>query len=325
MAAGLLTLGIGAASLISIGGSSGAGAAGLVPTTSVETLSPSTIYVGGGVEGGFKMSSTIEPLGVVLGAEVLPTGSVTFTAEQGNGPITTLGSGSVPACLGAVITVTACTAAIIRYPALTAGTWTIHANYSGDSLMAASKTTATLTVLPVPGGDQQFCAAGEEFGNCFIDVNSPDNSTNFSIQQQTDVDTTLTAFFGGPGMACSSQGPPGDIVNFASTDTNDSDTKSLDYEIFGPAATTLNTKYPFVGEVYPNGPAPICYGSLNPFTAANGSPAPFVNGEYEGLLPICNGENTPCENGTNYYNGEGGPSFTYYIDTLGGDPRVGGA
>lgn len=321
LAAALAAVTFSAGALVVTAGTTNAGAAGLISTTTVESLSSTSISQGQGIT----VSGTVKPLNLALGLEITPQGTVSFTAT--NGPTSySLGSGSVPACLAVVVaTITPCTATVTAYPPLTPGTWTIKATYGGDSLMLGSSGSATLTVTT-----DQFvtnCTAEEDEvnGSCqgtgFSSDPTTGNQTDLTVSQSTSGADAIDISFGGPTLSCSAAAPTGgQIADFFTTDTAPDDYKNLTYWVHGPAADTVNT-------AYPEGNAPLCYGSSIPFTTASGSAAPFVNGEYEGLLPFCDDDYTevPCIYSEQFDPGDpGNDTYLWYVTANGGDPRMGG-
>lgn len=312
-----------AGALVVAAGTTDAGAAGLnlVPTTTVVSLSSTTIAQGQGIT----VSGNVKPLNVALGLGVTPAGTVSFTATSGATSYP-LGSGSIPVCLAVVVaTVTACTVTLTAYPPLTPGTWTIKASYGGDTAMVGSSGVATLSVTADPFVAACTAADDTANGGCEGDgySNNPTtgNQTQLSVFQDTDGADGVDISFGGPNLSCSTAANTGgQIADFFTTDTAPNDYKSLSYTVLGPAADTVNT-------AYPEGNAPICYGSSVEFQTASGTPAPFVNGEYEGLVPLCTDEysGTPCIAYEDFSPGDPGhDSFTWDVDASGGDPRMGG-
>jgi hypothetical protein len=335
-AAGILAIGIGTGALFTFGGTGGA--ASLLPiisSTTVTSVPFNPVTVGEGVE----VTANIKPLNLALGVEITPTGTVAFSAApQGSPPSSKLlGYASVPKCLAAVvITVTACTAVLVTYPTLSPGTWVITASYSGDTLVKSSVGAALLSVVAPTDDNTDVCTDVTPGYSCGENGDvSPDGTTQLSVDQYmpTGGNDTITVSYGGPALSCGTEGPPGDIANWDTTDNASSDEKTIYYTILGADATSENAEFPpnFENNDGALGGAELCYGSTLDFTTAGGTLAPWVNGEYEGLLPYCNdSENIPCldafNEGAGFFAGGDGnpPSFTFIIDAAGGDPRAGG-
>ncbi len=307
--------------MVVLAGAPEAGAAGLLPTSTAVALSSSSIPQGQGIT----VSATVKPLNLPLGVYITPLGTVSFSATNGT-TTDSLGSGSIPPCLALVVlTVTPCTVSVTSYPALTPGTWTISASYGGDAVMSGSTGKALLTVTADPF--VQICTAEQDSENdgCngfgFSDDPTTGNQTDLDVFQFTEGTDVINISFGGPTLSCSAAADTGgQIADFFTADTNPGDSKNLDYTVQGPAADKVN-------DTYPDGNAPLCYGSSNPFTTASGGPAPFVNGEYEGLLPFCTGEVSPppCIENEEFTAGDPGhDAFDWYVFASGGDPRMGG-
>jgi hypothetical protein len=169
---------------------------------------------------------------------------------------------------------------------------------------------------------------------------STDNSTDLIITSTDGKPFNATVYFTNPSLSCDDTefGTKDAVWSVSGADAN----KQIDYIVSGDPALSLE-------DVFGTGEGAnlsTCYGSPQPFTTASGTPAPFVNGEYEGKLPYCNTgkTNVPCFSSAKFFYQEANFAFDdesaecaydycspddptpYYQVTLivaPGDPRVG--
>jgi hypothetical protein len=250
---------------------------------------------------------------VVGGVVITPTGSVTFSYVNG-GSSGTLGSASIGSCL-----LSACTATLTTN-GLPPGTSTVTGAYGGDSLVAPSSGSTTVTMNPpvVTGNSSTvtcdpgaFCSTGT--------VTAPNGSNTMSVlSSPSSSQQTVSALLeNGKNLHCpqNTDNQTGALGTFEVT-VNDT-TKTVTYTGNGNVAKSMLKNYTahpdYVG----------CFGSPTPF---NGyvygvyGPAVLVPNDgnlYEAQLSSCalHGGALPCVTVTST-----SKTTSYVVTTPFGDP-----
>jgi hypothetical protein len=266
---------------------------GLTPSTTTITATPSTVAIEGTpmVEQTVTIKATVailNPLGSLI---VTPSGPVAFTVGS-----TSLGSATLGSCtLGG----TSCSASISTN-ALPKGTDTVTASYHTDGFASSSSASTTVKVIlegsPSKPDTTQCSGTGScdsgvvfaEDGSADIDVATTGGSGNY----------TIVSSLGGTTLSCGASGT-GDTGNYVVSSNKASQT--VTYQMLGTFADHFHS--------LSDGSA--CYGTTQKFTTASGHTSTYnsANGEYEGILPVCNSHasNTPCEK-SQTFTANGGPS-----------------
>jgi hypothetical protein len=287
-----------------------ANAAGLLPTTTTVSASPSSATVGTPVT----LTATVSVLGLP-GLAVLPTGSVTFTSSNGT---TTSPVGTAP--LGSCL-LTSCTATLTT-SSLPAGTTSVTGAYSGDGVSGPSSgsTPVTITSPTTTGGSSTVtCAPGAlcDTGT----VVSGDGKTTLDVvsSPSTGSQTVSAKLEGGKTLRCPSDtdNQVGALATFDSTASDSG--KTVTYT--GKTSTGQAMKNNYLAHPTYVG----CFGSPTPFMGyingvyTNAQPVPEPFGTlYEAQLSSCanNGGQRPC-----FTNIQGGNYDTYQVQAPAGDPR----
>jgi uncharacterized membrane protein YgcG len=132
----------------------GSASAGILPTTTTVTATPSTLVEGAPLT----LIATVGPLDLA----VTPTGTVTFTAADG-GTSVLLGISPTSTC---VILLSTCTATLNTTIAdVPNGTYVITATYSGDTLSDGSVGTTTIAVTGATGSGSGSGGSGSGSGS----------------------------------------------------------------------------------------------------------------------------------------------------------------
>lgn len=248
--------------------------AGVLPSSTTLSVSPSTSYVGTAVT----MTSTVSLLGLP-GLGITPTGTITFRYDAGTTHLT-IGSNTV-GCLLTTCTVSRSTSS------LPAGSGTITATYSGDTVLAGSSTSAPVTVnyYPDPPPAQSAsngCGAGQTCTTPTIQVSDSNGNTDkltVTASSSSGSQNVTAALTPGATLDCplqsgdSSTGQALATVNNTGADAS----KSVVYRIDGPASVTLHNNYANSTDRL------VCFASPNPFNGWSPSgygPAPLYTTPY---------------------------------------------
>jgi len=297
--------------------------AGILPSTTTLSVSPGTSYIGTPVA----LTSTVSLLGLP-GLGITPTGTVTFKYDAGTTHIT-IGSNSLATCLLTTCSVSRSTSS------LPAGSGTITATYSGDTLLATSSASSSVTVnyLPEPPPAQSSsnsCGSGQPCATTQIQVSDGTNTDKLTVtagpsNQSQSVSASLT-----PGATLDCPLEPGDAdsgqaVATVDNTANDAE-KTVVYRVEGPASVTIHNNYANSTDQL------VCFASPTPFNGHSPSgygPAPLYNTPYgqfyEAELGSCvnHSGNRPC---FQLLDGSGLPPGSKYVEitvhTLPGDPKV---
>lgn len=289
-----------------------AAATGSVPSTTTLSASPSSGTVGSSVTFTAKVSAA-----VVGGLVVTPSGTVTFSYVSGSSS-GTLGSAQLASCL-----LSACTATLSSN-ALPPGTSTVTGSYGGDSVVAPSSGSTTVTMnAPVVVGNSStvtcdpgaYCDSGTVTaanGSGTMDVLSTPSSTKQTVSAQLDINKNLHC----PQNTDNQTGPLG-TFQVSVSDT----TKTVTYTGKGGVGRAMLANY----NAHPNYAG--CFGSPTPF---NGyvygvyGPAILVHENsgdfYEAQLSNCaaHGGALPC-----FTNKPGAnDADSYIVSTELGDPKI---
>jgi hypothetical protein len=225
-------------------------AAAAIPSTTTVSASPSSGTVGTPVTLTAKVAAS-----VIGGIIITPTGTVTFTYVNGTSS-GTLGSAGIGSCL-----LSACTATLTTN-GLPPGTNTVKGTYSGDSLVAPSSGTTTVTMSsPVVNGSSSsvtcdpgaFCETGT--------VSAPNGSNTMDVlSTPSSTQQTVTALLeNGKNLHCP-QNTDNQTGALGTLSVNVEDTtKTVTYTGTGNVARSMLKNYTahpdFVG----------CWGSVSPF------------------------------------------------------------
>jgi hypothetical protein len=258
-------------------------AAGLLPTTTTVTATPSTA----GERRNVHLVATVKVLGLP-GLGVLPTGTVTFTSDDANTNIVgLLGTAKLGFCL-----LTACTATFDTTD-FVQGADTYTATYSGDTVSKASAATGSVTITRNVGDysnnssvsclkGSRTCDAGliTDGGGTWLDTFTDDNvgaTANHTVAEQVGAGTL--------GCASAASGGAGALATFTDTPAVSSYKHAVYTVTDSLAASNLAaafTAHPsYIG----------CYASDTPFlngqTNAPATQNPADGNLYEGPLPSC--------------------------------------
>lgn len=296
----------------------GNASAGLLPTTTVLTVTPASSVNGQQVT----ISAAVKLLGVLPGLGVTPTGTVTFTSTDG---VHSFAVGAAP--LGSCL-LTTCTATI-QSTMLPVATKSITGTYSGDPISnpSAGMASSTVSLNPSPGSSSTVnCYAGNPCDSGVVRLD-PSTSLEVITSASASNQTVMASITAGGLTHCSEfEGDPvGELANFSTTATDV--TKQVNYTVDGNAATSLENSYLAAGALYLG-----CYASTNPFsgyTAGVYGPAPSViepgvGTVFEANLSNCanNSGQKPCF--TLIRNGFGPPHAVLEVFTNTPDPHVTG-
>jgi hypothetical protein len=290
-----------------------ANAAGLLPTTTTVTASPSSATVGTPVT----LTATVSALGLP-GLAVLPTGSVTFTSTDGT-TTTPVGTAPIGSCL-----LTSCTASITT-AALPAGTTSVTGTYSGDGTSAPSSGSTPVTITsPTTTGSSSTvtCAAGALCDTGTV-VSTETKTTLDVVSSPSASSQTVSAQLeGGKTLHCPSD-TDNQVGALATFDSTASDSvKTVTYT--GKTNTGQAMKNNYLAH-----PAYVgCFGSPTPFMG-------YINGVYTNARPVAepfgtfyeaqvsncanNGGQLPC-----FTNIQGSNYDTYQVKAPAGDPKLTG-
>jgi hypothetical protein len=275
------------------------------------------------------MTSTVSLLGLP-GLGITPAGTVTFKYDAGSTHIT-LGTSTIGSCLLTTCTVSRTTSS------LPAGSGTITATYSGDTLLAASSASSGVTVnyLPEPPpatSDSNSCGSGQACSTSEIQVSDGTNTDKLTVYaasspsgQSQSVSGALTP---GATLDCPLQAGDSDsgqaVATFDNTATDAS--KSVVYRVEGPASVTIHNNYANSTDRL------VCFASPTPFNGHSPSgygPAPLYNTPYGQFYEA---ELGSCVNHSGYrpcfqlLDGSGLPPGSKYVEitvnTQPGDPKV---
>jgi hypothetical protein len=344
-------------STIAFTGSTGAALQlNLLATSTTVSASPNVV-VSSSPSAGFVPQSTTLAVAVTLaplgGLLVSPSGSVTFTAVDGEGDTIQLGSAKVSTCLLTLIKCNADLSTNAFYvttadqnSGLDGTKWTVTASYPGD--LVAKPSTGFTTVWATTG-NSMLCDTSDF---CEVDATNGDGSASIDLSQDCLVNCdeesavhgaalhgdalhgnavtpaatgstsyTVWAGFGAPQMGSCPNGntpldPAGDSQNA--------------YVNFPPGATSFTNSEDITYTLYgatadaQNG-EPFCYSQSTPFTQTDGSTSPFnaTLGDYEGYPPVCASETSPepCTNPPVFTSGSPDTwSISVFADT---DPGIG--
>ncbi len=309
-------------------GASPASAAGILPTTTSVVASPASSAINPIPFGKLvTLTATVGPLDLLI----TPSGSVTFSIVS-NGYTVPLASPKLSSC---IILLSKCTAsASVELPS---GTWVVTGSYSGDLLSATSSGATTVVVAPEPTSplfneEQQTCVNDPCYNEYFPDPET--SNTGSSIQFQgtfTDYDFSVDDGFSNPSLTCDNlPGVPDAVWNVTAVDPSGQQ-KEVAYTVYGTPAQTLEDQWgdDIFNTLSPdNSNEADCYGSATEFLTAAGTPAPLVNGLFQGLLPFCAGfddsgqaPNPPCVWYTDFGATESGTFYTINLQVSAPDPQ----
>lgn len=254
----------------SVAASTGAQAAGGLPSGTTMTVSPSSVAYGTPVT----YSATVKVLGL-NGLGITPTGSITFSVKNAAGSVAPIGTAPISSCL-----LTACTATITS-AAAPLGTTTALANYPGDGAVAASSASTPLSVGAPSGGSSSTvtCYPSQPCDTGTVQTSDQTTSADVSTPGSSGIQT-LSVSVGSGALHCveppdnedSPRNNPdaddiylGALTTFSSS-ANDV-TKTIVYTGKGAVAANMQQ----ITSKHPTHAG--CYGSPTVFQG-------FVNGQY---------------------------------------------
>lgn len=229
--------------------------AGLLPSTTTVSASPTTSFVGTPVT----VTANVSLLGLP-GLGITPTGTVAFKFVRGTTQVN-LGSAPLNSCL-----LTACTASRTTTAIPGGGPGTVTATYSGDTFLnpSSASTGVTVNYLPEPPpttSTTESCAPNTSCTTQQLSANNGDSLMTVSSPASASGDTITASLTQGASFTCPGQT---DISTGAAMGTFDNTAnveKTIVYRIEDDAgAVALHNNYVANGAQYVS-----CFASPNPF------------------------------------------------------------